>query len=228
LALALAAIGAGSAHATVTGYTDFDEFQTALGQAGLAAQFHNFDVDSNGDPLPQGVISASDTINDITFQAFVIGDGNGGTASGISPYLSGQDAINVGTTPLSGDNQIASTDAANAYQFLDGTSFIFEMPSTQAFGLYVLSAEQLVPGDFQLEFAGLTQDNGTTAPQGFDYFIGVIDTDVAHISAVFTAPSNLDFDPLFTLDNFVTAAPLPATPLLTLLGLGMLAWTRRR
>lgn len=201
----------------ITGYTDFDAWQTAVAGLGPAAT-EGFDS-----LIPAQDLDDGDGVGSWSFSAFDLGGARLRVVK------------SAGQT--SSDANALETDQG---QFVGGDGFMINsVGGLRAFGLFVVSADQLVDADLTLTIAGEMVDlvaaaaiSGARLWADFDFAQGT-NARVWFLGAIAATPftevlmSSRVESFSFSLDD-LRAVPLPAGWVLLLPGLALLARSARR
>lgn len=161
---------------------------------------------------------------------------SGSIAAGGAPQV----VSGSGLWTTSGSSFLGSADAGNLGQFSSGDTLTFNFSQpTHAFGLYVITGSDVVPGDLTLQANGHSVSNGLLSQAlsdghgSYAHFLGLVaDTFNEGFSTV-SLSSNGDFFFVFAADDVrvasLSAVPEPAGALLGAFGLvGLIASTRTR
>lgn len=202
-----------SANAATISYHSQADYLSALGGAVIITQ--NFDTLATGTVIADGA-----TLDGATFSYTLGPPGN--------PSIVVDDFFDT----TSGDKYLGTDDGSGAFVGGDGLTITFDQ-TMHAIGLYVISADLILSGDFTI-----TTNNGqsvsnvaisdVTLVDGEAYFLGLIEDDFSLGFDSITL-SSIEDDYLFNVDDVtVSAVPLPAAVWLFGGGLlGLVAMSRR-
>lgn len=206
------------ASAAVITYTDRSVFDAAIISNGYVSQTLDFDSETAGTLIP-----STTSVSGITFNY------NFGSAQ-----LLISDQYNT----TSGTNFLGTDDGSDLLQ--DGDDFSLSFSARTAIGLYVISIDSLVDGDFTLTVGATTASLNTanlqqTLPDTSKvYFLGLIDDSSSFTSALLeTHGGGGAFT--YNVDDIITASsaavPEPASVFLmasVAFGFGVRKWRRSR
>jgi len=198
------------AQAAVQGHNALGSFTSAIAshQPGPLLDF-----DTTGLSLNNGFWSVSGTL------------AAGGTPKVVS---------NSGLWTTSGTSFLGSADAGNLGQFTSGDALTFALSQPiHAFGLYVITGSDVVPGDITLQAHGQTVSNGPLSQAlsdghgSYAHFLGLVTDTFDEGFSTVSLTSNGDFFFVFAADDVriasLSAVPEPGGALLGMLGLSGLA-----
>ncbi len=189
----------GTAHSAVMTYTDPAAFYAALPGVGPSSTL-DFESQTTGVPVLSG-----DTLDGITFTYTIFDDPPPDTLDMI---------VSSGFDTTSGSNYLG-TDNGDDEIFKSGDKFTMSFGGTyKAIGLFVVTTDSLIDGDFELTAGAALALNSATEEEtlgdgGIVYFIGLIDDDG------FTTATLESFDDVgfyeYNVDD-ITIAGEPAPP----------------
>jgi len=204
--------------ASTVSYTTLASFNAAT--TGVSVE--NFDSTASGTVVAPGDGVTSGTVGLLSFVANIAGDDL---------------AVTSGFDTTSGSNYLGT---ANFNTFASQDNITITLPSSSAFGLYLLVGGPLAAGDFTLSAAGGTALNSAVAATTLGdgtvvYFLGLTSsTNFTTATLQVTNPAGPADGPYWNVDDVrwgtaVTAAP-PAVPepaSLVLIGTGLVGVVRR-
>ena len=210
--------GMTSAYAVPMSFTDRAAFDSAV--SGLSVSVQDFEGVLDGT-----VVTDGGSLGDITFDYPVLaGFGVDMLVTGLFPAVSGL-------------NTLGTSDGDT---FQDGDDFDIGFSAANAVGLFVISIDPLIDGDFELSAGGATASLDTAdlfsilSDGSAVYFLGIVDTASTFTQASLTTSHTPGDFFTWNADDIVTArsgaVPVPVASSLSLLAMGLagLATRRRR
>ena len=208
--------GMTSAYAVPMSFTDRAAFDSAV--SGLSASVQDFEGVLDGT-----VVADGGALGDITFDYPVLaGFGVDMLVTGLFPAVSGLNTL--------------GTSDGDAFQ--DGDDFDIGFSAANAVGLFVISIDPLIDGDFELSAGGATASLDTAdlfsilSDGSAVYFLGIVDTASTFTQASLTTSHTPGDFFTWNADDIITArsgaVPVPVASSLSLLAIGLAGPATRR
>ena len=205
-----------TAYALPFSFTDRTAFDIAV--SGLSVSTEDFEG------VPDGtLITDGGSIGDITFSF---------------PTLAGFGVDMLVTSAFPAPSGLNTLGTNDADVFQDSDDFDITFAAANAVGLFVISVDPLIDGDFELSAGGATVSLATadlfdTLSDGSAvYFLGIVDTAATFSLASLTTSHTPGNFFTWNVDDIVTArsgtSPVPAPGVLSLLALGLAGLAVRR
>ena len=200
--------GITSTQAATTYYYTEADYLSALGTAPTTT--YNFDTLAAGTTIADG-----STLDGATFSYTLSPPG--------SPSILVDNVFDT-TSP---DNYLGTDDGSGAFVGGDGFTMSFDQ-TMRAIGLYVISADLILDGDFTVTTSSGQSVSNTgaadvTLTDGDAYFLGLIEDDFSMGFDSITL-TTFDAEYLFNVDD-ITVSPVPLPAAVWLMGSGMLLLT---